>query len=220
VASYDGRIYRVVFEDEQEEELRLQQLRELLMTEENGASGMKVSCRKRKLDLVVSSGTAVKGPPTTRQRVDASQQSGSGSDASEDLESSSNSSDSTKELPVEPYVPVQGPELPPSSGDIDVPEESVSHLLSVYNFLRSFGVQLFLSPFGFDDFVASVNCSVPSTLLDAVHVALLRALRRHLETKSSDGSELASNCLKYVAYQPSVEYNRCFRECRVFLLQC
>jgi hypothetical protein len=166
------------------------------MSEENGASGMKVSCRKRKLDLVVSSGSAVKGPPATRQKVDASQQSGSGSDASEDLESSSNSSDSAKELPAEPSPPVQAPELPPSSGDIDVPEESVSHLLSVYNFLRSFSVQLFLSPFGLDDFVASINCSGQSTLLDAVHVSLLRALRRHLETKSSDGSELASNCLK------------------------
>jgi hypothetical protein len=203
VASYDASIgvYNVVFEDGQGEELALPQLRELLMDDENGASAMKVSRRKRKLDLVVSSGSAatVKGPPATRQKVDApdaSQHSGSGSDASEDLESSSNSSDSAKELPAEPSPPVQAPELPPSSGDIDVPEESVSHLLSVYNFLRSFSVQLFLSPFGLDDFVASINCSGQSTLLDAVHVSLLRALRRHLETKSSDGSELASNCLK------------------------
>ncbi|CAM0950272.1 unnamed protein product [Alopecurus aequalis] len=208
VASYDSDIgvYSVVFEDGQDEKLGLPQLRELLMTEENGASGMKVSCRKRKLDLVVSSGSAtmVKGPPSTRQRVDAcempdeSQQSGSGSDVSGDLESSSNSSDSTKELPVELCPPIQAPELPPSSGDIDLPEESMSYLFSVYNFLRSFSVQLFLSPFGLDDFVASINCSVQTTLLDAVHVSLLRALRRHLETKSSEGSELASNCLKHL----------------------
>uniref|UniRef100_A0ACD5YKG9 Uncharacterized protein n=1 Tax=Avena sativa TaxID=4498 RepID=A0ACD5YKG9_AVESA len=211
VASYDSSIgvYSVVFEDGQDEKLGLPQLRELLMTEDNGASGMKVSCRKRKLDLVVSSGSAtvVGGPPTNRQRVDASeiparpdasQQSGSGSDVSEDLESSSNSSDSTKELPVELCPPVQGPELPLSSGDIDVPEESISYLFSVYNFLRSFSVQLFLSPFGMDDFVASINCSVQTTLLDAVHVSLLRTLRRHLETKSSEGSELASNCLKHL----------------------
>ncbi|VAI15558.1 hypothetical protein VPH35_082450 [Triticum aestivum] len=208
VASYDTSIgtYSVVFEDGQSEELGHPQLQELLMTEENGASGMKVSCRKRKLDLVVSSGTAtvLNGPPTTRQKVDAcqmpdaSQQSGSVSDVSEDVESSSNSSDSTKELAIVPCLPVQGPELPPSSGDIDVPGESISHLFSVYNFLRSFSVQLFLSPFGMDDFVASINCSVQSTLFDAVHVSLLRALRRQLETKSSEGSELASNCLKYL----------------------
>ncbi|KAF0896539.1 hypothetical protein E2562_024392 [Oryza meyeriana var. granulata] len=211
VASYDSStgVYSVVFEDGQGEDLELAQLRLLLVGEENGACGMKVSCRKRKLDLLVSSGgaTGVKEPPSTRQkanesemstRPDESQQSGSGSDVSEDVESSSNSSNCTKELPVEHCPPVQVPELPPSSGDIAVPEEAISYLFSVYNFLRSFSVQLFLSPFGLDDFVSSINCTVQNTLLDAVHVSLLQALRRHLETKSSGGLKLASNCLKYL----------------------
>uniref|UniRef100_A0ACD6A152 Uncharacterized protein n=1 Tax=Avena sativa TaxID=4498 RepID=A0ACD6A152_AVESA len=208
VASYDGSIgvYNVVFEDGQAEELGLPQLSELLMVQENGASGMKVSCRKRKLDLLVSPGSVkqAKGPPSTRQRVvacemparpDVSQQTWCDLDLSGNAKSSSNSSDFTKELPSELCL---GPELPPSSSDIAVPGESISHLFSVYNFLRSFNVQLFLSPFGLDDFVASINCTVQNTLLDAVHVSLLRALRRHLEAKSSHGSELASNCLKYV----------------------
>ncbi|XP_062204414.1 DDT domain-containing protein PTM-like [Phragmites australis] len=211
VASYDSAtgMYGVLFEDGHGEDLGLPQLRELLMAEENGSSGMKLSCRKRKLDLLVSSGSAseVKGPASTRQRVDvceisarpdAPQQSGSGSDMSEDVESSSNSSDFTKEEPSEPCPPVQAVELPPSSGDIAVPEESISYLFSVYNFLRSFSVQLFLGPFGLDDFVAAISCTVQNNLLDAVHVSLLRALRRHLETKSSEGSQLASNCLKYL----------------------
>ncbi|XP_044374322.1 DDT domain-containing protein PTM [Triticum aestivum] len=211
VASYDGSIgvYNVVFEDGQGEELLLHPLRELLMAEESSASGMKMSCRKRKLDLLVSPGSAMetKVPPRARQRVDpckmparpdALQETGCDSDISGNAASSSNSSVSTKELSAELCPPVQGPELPPSSADIAVPEESISHLFSVYNFLRSFNVQLFLSPFGLDDFVASINCTVQNTLLDAVHVSLLRALRRHLETKSSGGSELASNCLKYV----------------------
>uniref|UniRef100_A0A0D9XP30 PHD-type domain-containing protein n=1 Tax=Leersia perrieri TaxID=77586 RepID=A0A0D9XP30_9ORYZ len=211
VASYDSStgVYSVVFEDGQGEDFELAQLQLLLVGEENGAFGMKVSCRKRKLDLLVSSGgaTEVKGPPCTRQRVnesevstkpDESQQSGSGSDASEDVESSSNSSNHAKELPEEHCPPVQILELPPSSGDIAVPEEAISYLFSVYNFLRSFSVQLFLSPFGLDDFVSSINCTTQNTLLDAVHVSLLRALRRHLETKSSEGSKLASNCLKYL----------------------
>jgi hypothetical protein len=90
---------------------------------------------------------------------------------------------------------VQAVELPPSSGDIDVPEESISYLFAVYNFLRSFSVQLFLSPFGLDDFVAALNCTVQNNLLDAVHVSLLRALRRHLESEST---KLASNCFKYI----------------------
>ncbi|XP_037429968.1 DDT domain-containing protein PTM-like [Triticum dicoccoides] len=211
VASYDGSIgvYNVVFEDGQREELLLHQLREVLMAEESSASGMKMSCRKRKLDLLVSPGSAMemKVPPRIRQRVDpckmparpdALQETGCDSDISGNAASSSNSSVSTKELSAELCPPVQGPELPPSSADIAVPEESISHLFSVYNFLRSFNVQLFLSPFGLDDFVASINCTVQNTLLDAVHVSLLQALRRHLETKSSGGSELASNCLKYV----------------------
>ncbi|TVU26948.1 hypothetical protein EJB05_29525, partial [Eragrostis curvula] len=172
-------------------------------------SATEVSCRKRKLDLLVSSGSGseVKAPPSTRQRVDSSevsakpdvsQQSGSGSDMSEDADTSSNSSDCTKETPSDPSPPVQIVELPPSSGDIAVPEEAISHLFSVYNFLRSFNVQLFLSPFGLDDFVAAINCTVQNNLLDAVHVSLLRTLKRHLETQSAEGSQLASNCLKYL----------------------
>ena len=213
VASYNSTtgVYSVVFEDGHDEDLGLPQLQEFLMSDENGALGMKVSCRKRKLDLLVSSGSAseVKEPASTRQKVDgcdtsarpdAPQHSGSGSDMSEDVESSSNSSDFTKEEPSEPCPPVQAVELPPSSGDIPVPEESISYLFSVYNFLRSFSVQLFLSPFGLDDFVAAINCTVQNNLLDAVHVSLLRALRRLLESKSAEGSQLASNCLKYILY--------------------
>ncbi|KAJ1274244.1 hypothetical protein BS78_05G047200 [Paspalum vaginatum] len=212
VASYDSAagVYGVVFEDGHGEDLGLAQLREFLMSEENGALGMKVSCRKRKLDLLVSSGSAaadVREPVATRQRVggceapaglDEQQHSGSASDMSEDVESSSNSSDFVKEEPSEPCPPVRAVELPPSSGDIPVPEESISHLFSVYNFLRSFSARLFLSPFGMDDFVAAINCTVQNNLLDAVHVSLLRALRRHLESKSAEGSQLASNCLKYL----------------------
>ncbi|PIA54807.1 hypothetical protein AQUCO_00901001v1 [Aquilegia coerulea] len=93
-----------------------------------------------------------------------------------------------------PLIPP--PELPSSSGNIGVPEESVSHLLSVYSFLRSFSIQLFLTPFKLDDFVGSLNCGSSNTLTDAVHFSLLRALRRHLEMLSSDGAELASKCLR------------------------
>jgi hypothetical protein len=223
VVSYDSTagVYSLVFEDGHAEELGLPQLQELLMSDDNGALGMKVSCRKRKLDLLVSSGSAleVKEPPSTRQRVDGCemsarpdelQHSASGSDMSEDVESSSNSSDFTREETSEPCPPVQAVELPPSSGDIPVPEESISSLLSVYNFLRSFSVQLFLSPFGLDDFVAAINCSVQNNLLDAVHVSLLRALRRHLESRSAEGSRSASNCLKYALYQHTLNHSNYF----------
>lgn len=93
-----------------------------------------------------------------------------------------------------PFVP--RPELPPSSMNVGIPEEHVSHLFSVYSFLRSFSIQLFLSPFKLDDFVGSLNCAVPNTLLDSIHVALMRVLRRYFEKLSSDGSELASKCFR------------------------
>lgn len=95
----------------------------------------------------------------------------------------------------EPLVPP--PDLPPSSGHIGVPEEYVSHLLSVHSFLRSFSVPLFLYPFGLDDFVGALNCSVANTLLDSIHVALLHVLKRHIERLSSEGSELALKCMRY-----------------------
>ncbi|CAI9778355.1 unnamed protein product [Fraxinus pennsylvanica] len=95
---------------------------------------------------------------------------------------------------------VPPPELPPSSGHIGVPEKYISHLFSVYSILRSFSVQLFLYPFGLDDFVGALNCSVANTLLDSVHVALMCALKRYIERLSSEGSELASNCSRCLGW--------------------
>ncbi|KAF5795474.1 hypothetical protein HanRHA438_Chr08g0351471 [Helianthus annuus] len=54
-------------------------------------------------------------------------------------------------------------------GERDAGEEDVSHLL--------FFVDVLLL-----------------TLLDAIHVALIRSLKSHVETRSSKGSELASKC--------------------------
>lgn len=119
-------------------------------------------------------------------QIDDDANADSVSDSCEDEEISSE-----VEVPVVPQ-----PELPPSSWNIGVPAEDVPHLLSVYSFLRSFSIQLFLSPFGLDDFVGSLNCSAPNTLLDSVHVALMRVLRHYFEKLSLDGSELASKCLR------------------------
>jgi len=102
------------------------------------------------------------------------------------------------DLPVALELPPQL-ELPPSSGTIGVPEKYVSYLCSVYGFLRSFSIRLFLYPFSLDDFVGALNCRVPNTLLDAVHNSLMRALRRHLEHLASEGSKIASRCLRYYA---------------------
>ncbi|GAU22990.1 hypothetical protein TSUD_98180 [Trifolium subterraneum] len=104
----------------------------------------------------------------------------------------SNSSVSDVEtVPLSPLL-----QLSSSSGTIGVPKSSVSHLFSVYGFLRSFSTELFLHPFYLDEFVGSLHCQVSNTLIDAIHFSLMRVLRHHLETLSSEGSELASQCLR------------------------
>ncbi|GJZ22787.1 DDT domain-containing protein PTM [Tanacetum coccineum] len=119
-------------------------------------------------------------------------------EAEVDNEMSSDFSDDEPSVDVvEVEIPLPPPpELPPSSGNIAVPEEHVSHLLSVYSFLRSFSVCLFLSPFGIDEFVGALNSTVHNTLLDSIHVALVRTLKSHVENLSSEGSEVAAKCLR------------------------
>lgn len=206
VASYDGgrRTYSVVYEDGHREDLDHQQVCSILMFDDGG-SNIKLSRRKRKLDRLAFSGTGDLMRPNTRSRKNASDVSDGAdtpsvsrldSELSEDADSSSDSCDYARAR-----APVSSQEiwmlpLPPSSGDIPVPEEAIGYLFSVYNFLRSFSVQLFLSPFGLDDFVGSLNCNVQNSLMDAVHVSLMRALRRHLQMLSSEGLELASKCLR------------------------
>lgn len=207
VSSYDpqSRLYCVVYEDKERENLDQNQLSQILVADDGTGSRLKMSCRKRKLDLLVSeevknSSEVSTGPQGSDKKNPSDVSSGSqGSGVSDDADSSSNSCESSgKNLGSPEQVrEIQVPELPPSSGDIAVPEESISHLFSVYTFLRSFSVHLFLSPFTLADFVGSLNCTVKNSLLDVVHLTLMKALRRHLESLSSDGSKLASKCLRY-----------------------
>ncbi|EHA8590978.1 DDT domain-containing protein PTM [Cocos nucifera] len=207
VSSYDGgrRTYSVVFEDGHREDLDNQQVCKILMVDDGG-SNVKLCRRKRKLDQLASSGTGDLMRPNTRSRKNASDVSDGAdtpsvsrldSDLSEDADSSSDSCDYARARASVSSQEIRMLPLPPSSGDIAVPEEAIGYLFSVYNFLRSFSVQLFLSPFGLDDFVGSLNCNVQNSLMDAIHVSLMRALRRHLQMLSSEGLELASKCLRY-----------------------
>lgn len=208
VTSYDphSRLYCVVYEDGEREDLDHNQLSQILVADDGTGSRLKMSCRKRKLDLLVSEEVKTNpsevstGPQDSDKKNPSDVSSGSqGSGVSDDADSSSNSCESCgKNLDSPEQVrEIWVPELPPSSGDIAVPEESISHLFSAYTFLRSFSVHLFLSPFTLADFVGSLNCTVKNSLLDVVHLSLMKALRRHLESLSSDGSQFASRCLRY-----------------------
>lgn len=226
VVHYEEGLYRVNYEDGDSEDLESGELRLLILRDNDfdedldrrkiklDELALKIS-EKRRIELEkkahastnegdkveVSTLSEVSGGLTIEK--DGEEVEGD-ADADADADSSSDSceyamdrdSGFNTETPPIPLL-----ELPPSSGTIGVPEQCVSHLLSVYGFLRSFSVCLFLSPFTLDDFVGSLNCCVANTLLDAIHVALMRALRRHLETLSSDGLELASKCLRYFFFR-------------------
>lgn len=221
VVNYDTGFYRVEYEDGDCEDLESAELTEILI--EDSDMGDDLVFRKKKLDGLlakkdVKDTDIVDGKPNVpvnavnrveasspSERVEASLLSGLSNDdgdseIDDDADSSSDSCEHARHqdslVVSAPVVPP--PELPQSSGSIGVPEEYVSHLFSVYGFLRSFSIRLFLSPFELDDFVGSLNSPVPNTLLDAIHLALMRALRRHLQVLSSDGSDLASKCLRYL----------------------
>jgi DDT domain len=208
VTSYDpeSRIYSIVYEDGERENLDHNQLSQILVADDGTGSRLKMSCRKRKLDLLVSeevkknTSEVSTGSQDSDKKNPSDMSSGSqGSGVSDDADSSSNSCESSGKnlFSAEQVREIQVPELPASSGDIAVPEELISHLFSVYTFLRSFSVHLFLSPFTLADFVGSLNCNVKNSLLDVVHLSLMKVLRRHLESLSSDGSQFASRCLRY-----------------------
>lgn len=216
VVCYTEGLYRINYEDGDFEDLESGEIRGILLVDDGFDHYL--NTRKNKLDeLVLKIGVKNKGGSDKNDvegrkeeyKAEVSTLSdmsgGVPSDNSEgcvdaDSDSSRDSGKDARDwnLGLDDEAPsVPSPQLPPSSGTVGVPEQYISHLFSVYGFLRSFSICLFLSPFTLDDFVGSLNCCLPNTLLDAIHVALLRALRRHLEMLSSDGLELASKCLRY-----------------------
>ncbi|KAF3683717.1 putative GABA transporter 1-like [Capsicum annuum] len=211
VISYDTGLYKVVYEDGDFEEMDSSEVKAVLFEDKLNGQWLK---RKKKLDKLVArkEATSIKSRVEPVNRViDKSKASvskdrdigssdklevgllGCDSDLVSDLSEDYMEQDLSSEVEV-PLFPA--PQLPSSSGSIGIPEEYVSYLLSVYSFLRSFSIRLFLYPFGLEDFVGALNCSTPNTLFDSVHVALMCALRRHLNKLSSDNAVLASKFQK------------------------
>lgn len=208
IVSYDTGLYRVEYEDGDCEDLETREVKGLLVKD----SEMDAAFRKRKKSLDAYLLRKSKSEPVNKvetvvsdnggelanaDKVESSvvEQSAEVDGESSDLSDDEQAADVVAKV-ERPLVPP--PQLPSSSGNFGVPEEDVSYLLSVYSFLRSFSVCLFLSPFGLDEFVGALNCSVHNTLLDAIHVALIRALKSHVEILASEGSELALKCQRYL----------------------
>ncbi|OVA17876.1 zinc finger protein [Macleaya cordata] len=223
VVSYSVGLYRVDYEDGDSEDLESNEISEILL--EEGDFDPELITRRKRLDELISardsktaskrsankSVLAANGLNETEtssiSKLSSDIECGSGKDVEPegleepvpdgDADSSSDSCEFVRVRHSENDAPlVPPPSLPASSGNINVPEESVSQLFSVYNFLRTFSIQLYLSPFQLDDLVGSLNYVGPNTLLDAIHFSLMRALRRHLEMLSSNGVELALKCLR------------------------
>ncbi|KAJ7947925.1 DDT domain-containing protein PTM [Quillaja saponaria] len=215
VVYYEYGLYRVNYEDGDSEDLESGEIRGILLSDND--FDHELSERRKKLDEYLQNNSSKitnglkKGSVEKTTGVDTGEaclliEPNGGLSIEEDVQvegdvdSSSDSCEGSKERNSEfdaETIPVPPLQLPPSSGTLGVPEQYVPHLLAVYGFLRSFSICLFLSPFSLDDFVGSLNCGVSNTLLDAIHVSLMHMLRRHLETLLSEGSELASKCLRY-----------------------
>lgn len=205
IISYDTGLYKIVYEDGDFEDMDSSEVR-VVSFEDDELNGKWLK-KKKKLDKLVVNTVAtsiisrVKHSAETVSKdpdIDCSDklevnQLGHDSDLVSDLSEGYMEHDLSSEVEV-PVFPA--PQLPPSSDNIGIPQEYVSYLLSVYTFLRSFSIRLFLCPFGLEDFVGALNCSASNTLFDSVHVALMCALRRHLNKLSSDDSALASKCLR------------------------
>lgn len=239
VVSTGGRFFAAVYEDGRREELELCEIRRMLLPSPvDDTLEEELALRKRKLEEILSAGATC--TRSSRRKVDPLTGRGSAAAATtaegterrgrdlsglpveEDVDSSTDSCESISAPTCNPVIPqpttLQAFALPPSSGNIGIPEESVGCLLSVYSFLRTFSTQLFLSPFGLGDFVGSLNCINHNSLLDSIHVSLMRALWRHLEVLSSDGDQAASRCLRCVWQLSSPAYLYCsiFMVCPAF----
>ncbi|PKI78776.1 hypothetical protein CRG98_000843 [Punica granatum] len=214
IVCYDTGLYRVDYEDGDCEDLESRELRNIIIDESDFTD--ELNRKRKRLDKRVSSKRAKTVDVPEKNEVDKAgsssgtevcsapivEDNGDVADSDVDADSSSESfeceQDGVSGSEAEPIPVPPAPLLPKSSESIGVLQEYVPHLLSVYGFLRSFSVTLFLYPFGLDDLVGAVNCNVPNTLLDAIHASLMLVLKRHLENLSSEGSEPASKCLRCV----------------------
>ncbi|KAL1558202.1 hypothetical protein AAHA92_08697 [Salvia divinorum] len=203
IMDYDSGLYRINYEGDLCEDLNSRKVKSLLVVE--GDLADEWPKRKEMLNQLLSSKDVNLNTATATDArgmgkanpIDSSSLSGMTNSCSADSSSGSSEGARGEEAKRNAEAPlVPPPDLPPSSGHIGVPEECVPHLLSVYSFLHSFSVRLFLYPFALDDFVGALNCSVANTLLDSVHVALMCFLKRQLEKIHADGSGLASKVLR------------------------
>lgn len=192
VARYVSGLYRVVYESGGFEDLDSNEIRRILLLDSYFDDDL--IRRKVELEESVLPKIAAEEPEKGSSELQGELSVDNEEERAEADDDEARDSSSGAEMP-EKAIP-SPLMLPPSSGTIGVPEPCVLNLFSVYGFLRSFSIRLFLSPFTLDEFVGALNCKVSNALLDAIHVSLMRVLKRHLENISPDGSRPATKCLR------------------------
>ncbi|CAJ1979192.1 unnamed protein product [Sphenostylis stenocarpa] len=213
VVYYESGLYRVCYEDGDSEDLDSTEVRSILLKE--GEFNCDLVQRKEVLEKLVSNNCSKIGNGSQKGPIESIKEESKNElgelnnellnekdeEGDEDDHGDANSSsdsgiglgmDSGAEAETQPPPP----QLPVSSGTVGVPEHCVSLVFSVYGFLRSFSTRLFLQPFTLDEFIGALNCQVANSLFDAIHLSLIKVLRRHLEALSTEGSEQASRCLR------------------------
>ncbi|KAL2593794.1 hypothetical protein AAZX31_12G170300 [Glycine max] len=196
VARYASGLYRVVYESGGFEDLDSSEIRRILLLDsyfDDDLIRRKVELEESVLPKIAAE-EPEKGSSELQGELSVENEEERAKTDDDESFGEARDSSSGSEMPETQIPPPLT--LPPSSGTIGVPEPCVLNLFSVYGFLRSFSIRLFLSPFTLDEFVGALNCKVSNTLLDAIHVSLMHILKRHLENISPDGSRPATKCLR------------------------
>lgn len=196
VARYVSGLYRVVYESGGFEDLDSNEIRRILLLDsyfDDDLIRRKVELEESVLPKITAE-EPEKGSSELQGELSVENEEERAKTDDDESFGEARDSSSGSEMPETQIPPPLT--LPPSSGTIGVPEPCVLNLFSVYGFLRSFSIRLFLSPFTLDEFVGALNCKVSNTLLDAIHVSLMHILKRHLENISPDGSRPATKCLR------------------------
>ncbi|GAB4819339.1 hypothetical protein N2152v2_006385 [Parachlorella kessleri] len=142
-----------------------------------GAAG---GSSKGKRSLQGKGNVRFKDPSEEGQKVE----SDTDSESSSDEEGSGDESDSEEDVadqtvyepPPEANVPPETTVDAPGGLAVTISTKAVGELLAAWNILRGFSWQLRLSPTSFADFCAAMASPLPTTLIDEVHLCVLRAL--------------------------------------------
>ncbi|KAF2300663.1 hypothetical protein GH714_015039 [Hevea brasiliensis] len=176
IVCYDNGLYRVDYEDGDCEDLESSELRQLILGDNDFDDDLIE--RRKKLDQLVLE-KSLKNKKNLEKEV---------ADLKNEVDRVETSA--ITDLSGEAAVENDGAQ---GEGDADSSSDSCEYAAD--GGLEQ-EAEILTVPPAIAPIIRDFNCNVKNTLLDAIHVALMLVLRRHLEALSSDGSDIASKCLR------------------------